>query len=260
MAALLFVVGCSDDDDNVMGPDMGQSAMVRVIHASPDAPNVDLYVEGIAAPVATDIAYGETTVYLDVDAGTYNIQLRAAGSNPSSAPAYETGNLDIADGAKITAIAVGLLSSGNAADKFRVLTYAENFTVPGASNAAVRIIHGGADAPTVALDVGNDGNPEVNSFARFAETVDAGVPLPSGTELQIAIWAGSPLQRVTVFTTPQLPEGAELFVIATGLLGKLPREAIRWTFAPMTTARSPLPRRPRLWPRASVIWRSPPAS
>jgi hypothetical protein len=225
IAALLFVVGCSDDDDPIMGPDMGEGAMVRVIHASPDAPNVDLYVEGVAAPVATDIAYGETTVYLDLDAGTYNFQLRAAGSNPSSAPAYETGNLSIPEGAKITAVALGLLSSGNAADMFRVIPYVENFTAPGAGNAALRIIHGGADAPTVALDVGNDGSPEVNSFARFAETGDAGVALPSGSELQIAIWAGSPLERVTVFTTPQLPDGAELFVIATGLLGKLPREA-----------------------------------
>jgi hypothetical protein len=50
------------------------------------------------------------------------------------------------------------------------------------------------------------------------------VALPASTELQIAVWAGSPLSRVTVFTTPQLPEGAELFVFATGLLGKLPRE------------------------------------
>jgi hypothetical protein len=225
IAALFLFVGCSDDDEKIMGVDMGQGAMVRVIHASPDAPNVDLYVEGIAAAVATDIAYGETTVYLDLDAGMYNFQLRAAGSNPASPPAYETGDLDIAEGAKITAIALGLLASADADDKFRVITYAENFADPGAGNAAVRIIHGSADAPTVAVDVGNDGAPEVPNFARFAETGAAGVALPAGTEIQIAIWAGAPLERVTVFTTPQLPSGAELFVIATGLLGKLPREA-----------------------------------
>ena len=229
MAALLVVgIGCSDDDNNVLmspAPNMGAGAQLRVIHASPDAPAVDVYAEGLSTPLITGLAYGATSQYLDLDAGTYNVQLRAAGSPASSAPAYETGDLAIADGAKRSAVAVGLLNSAAAADKFRVLALAENFTDPGAGNAAVRIVHGSADAPSVALDVGNDGTPEVTDFARFAETGEAGVALPSGTEIQIGIWAGNPLSRVTAFTTPQLPDKGELFVIATGLLGKLPREA-----------------------------------
>jgi hypothetical protein len=132
--------------------------------------------------------------------------------------------LTIALDDKITAVAMGLLSSSDPADQFRVIPYVENFAAPG-SDARVRIVHAGADAPTVALDVGNDGTPEVPNFARFAETGADGVALPANTELQIAVWAGSPLQRVTVFTTPQLPAGGELFVIATGLLSELPREA-----------------------------------
>jgi hypothetical protein len=223
VALLIAAVGCSDDD-SPLKPDMGKGAMIRVIHASPDAPAVDVYAEGVSAPLITNLAYGSTSAYLDIDAGTYNIQLRAAGSPSSSAPAYETGDLTISDGAKITALAVGLLGSGNPADKFRVLTLVENFASPGAGNAAVRIIHGSADAPTVAVDVGNDGVPEITDFARFDDTGEAGVPLPAGAALQIAIWAGSPLERVTVFTTPALPAGAQLFVIATGLLSKLPRQ------------------------------------
>jgi len=224
VALLVAAVGCSDDDDPPMAPDMGEGAMLRVIHASPDAPAVDVYAEGVSTALITNLAYGSTSAYLDIDAGTYNIQLRAAGSPSSSTPAYETGDLAITDGAKITALAAGLLGSTNAADKFRVLALAENFTNPGSGNAAVRIIHGSADAPTVAVDVGNDGVPEITDFARFEDTGAAGVALPAGVALQIAIWAGSPLQRVTVFTTPQLPAGGELFVIATGLLSKLPRQ------------------------------------
>jgi hypothetical protein len=228
LAVLLaaFTVGCSDDDDspmNVPAGNMGDGAMVRVIHASPDAPPVDIYAEGVAAPLVTNVAYGTTTAYLDIAPGTYNIQLRAAGSDPTSNPAYETGDLVIPKDVEITAVALGLLA-GSGDQAFRVIPYVEGFTAPGAGNAAVRIIHGSADAPTVALDVGNDGVPEVTDFDRFEDTGAAGVPLPANTELQIAIWAGNPLERVTVFTTPQLPEGMELFVIATGLLSKLPRE------------------------------------
>ncbi|MEJ2721366.1 MAG: DUF4397 domain-containing protein [bacterium] len=222
-----FTTGCSDDDDTPtnVNNDMGNGAMVRVIHASPDAPAVDIYAEGVTKPLVTNVAYGTTTAYLNIAPGTYNIQLRAAGSDPTSQPAYETGDLAIPKGAKITAVAMGLISSADAADQFRVIPYVENFSAPGAGNAAVRIIHASADAPTVALDVGNDGTTEISNFGRFDDSGEAGVPLPAGVELQIAVWAGSPLQRVTVFTTPQLPEGIELFVIATGLLSELPRDA-----------------------------------
>ena len=220
---LLAFTGC-DDDETVTEPDMGEGAELRAVHASPDAPAVDVYAEGVASPLIRNLAYGEASAYLDLDAGTYNIQLRAAGADSTSAPAYETGDLDISDGSRITALAVGLLGSSDNDDKFRILPLAENFDDPGAGNAAVRIIHGSADAPTVAIDVGNDGSPEITDFARFDDTGVEGVDLPAGSELQIGIWAGSPLARVTAFTTPALPEGGELFVIATGLLAKLPRE------------------------------------
>lgn len=220
--AAFTMIGC--DDDEITEP-LGEGAKLRVVHASPDAPAVDIYAEGVSGALITDLAYGETSDYLDLDPGTYNIQLRAAGAASGSPPAFETGDLDIDDGAKITALAVGLLGSANNDDKFRVLPLAEDFDDPGAGNVAVRIIHGSADAPTVAVDVGNDGTPEITDFDRFDDTGMAGVALPAGSALQIGIWAGLPLERVTAFTTPALPAGGELFVIATGLLGKMPREA-----------------------------------
>lgn len=223
MAALtmgLGLIGCSDDD-NPADPGLGDGAKLRVVHASPDAPEVDVYAEGVATPLITGLGYTETSVYLDLDPGTYNIQLRAAGAAPTSEPAYETGELTVPADAVITAVAVGLLGSTAGADAFRVLPLVEDFTAPGAGQAAVRIVHGAADAPTVAIDVGNDGTPEITGFARFAETGPAGVALPAGSPLAVGIWAGSPLARVTAFTTPALPE-AEIFLIATGLLGSSP--------------------------------------
>ena len=222
---LVFTAGCSDDDATPIGPDMGSGAQLRVVHASPDAPAVDVYVEGVASPLITNLGYGATSSYLDVDPGTYNIQIRPAGAPASSTPVFETGDVPIAADLKITAVAAGLIGgTPGPSEEFRVILLVENFDPAGAGNAIVRIVHASADAPTVAVDVGNDGNPEITNFERFEDTGTAGVALPAGENLQIAIWAGSPLERVTVFTTPKLPEGAELFVIATGLLSKLPRE------------------------------------
>jgi hypothetical protein len=229
MAALLAVsaafTGCSDDDDNPNNPPMGEGAELRVVHASPDAGNVDIYAEGVAAPLLSNVPYTATSAYLELAPGEYNIQLRPAGAAASSAPVFETGPVTVPEGAKITAIAAGLAGSSNAADRLRVLLMAESFAAPGAGNAIVRVVHASADAPTVAIDVGNDGTPEIASLARFADTGAAGVALPAGAPLAIGIWAGSPLARVTAFTTPALPAGGEIFVIATGRLGRLPREA-----------------------------------
>jgi hypothetical protein len=222
MAALVaFAAGCSDDDDPTdPTADMGTGAMLRVVHASPDAPAVDIYAEGVEAPLVTDVSYLETTAYLELEPGTYNIQLRAAGASPSSAPAFETGDLMIPADAVITAVALGLLGSSDDADRFRVVPYVEDFMLE-ANMAAVRIVHGSADAPSVALDLGNDGSPEVTDFARFADTGAAGVALPTGTALNVGIWAGSPLARVTAFTTPALA-AESYFLIATGLLSEQP--------------------------------------
>jgi len=219
---LLVATGCSEDETTTgVTPGM---AMLRAVHASPDAPAVDVWAEGGAAPLITNLAYGDASAYAEVTPGTYNIQLRAAGSTASDPVAYETGDIAIDEDAVITAVAAGLLASSDPADMFRILPLAESFVDPGAGNAAVRIVHAGADAPTVALDVGDDAVVDVADFARFADTGAAGVALPAGSALQVAIWAGETLSRVTGFTTPALPDGGELFVIATGLLSELPRD------------------------------------
>lgn len=233
------LVGCGDDDDTTPAVDAGitdagggdaappidatvTGAMVRVVHASPGAPAVDIYAgPGSTTPIISDLAYGEASNYLPVPDGTTTVLVRAAGSPASGTPAFMA-DLTLSDGQKVTAVAAGLLSSTAEADRFRIVPLVEGFGADAAGSARVRVVHAGADAPTVAIDVGDDGSSEVESLARFADTGAAGVALPSGAALQIGIRAGG--ARVTAFTTPNLPDQSELFVIATGLLSELPRE------------------------------------
>jgi len=221
-----LLIGCGDDDsNNQMMPDAPPAvgtATFRVVHASPDAPAVDVYAEGVATPLISNLAYGQASNYLEVDEGTYNLQVRAAGGTDV---VYETGDLALAADARITAVAAGFIGSTADGDKFRVLPLAESFAGVTANQTSVRIVHASADAPTVGIDVGNDNPaaPEVASLARFADTGAAGVALPAGSALQIGIAAGG--NRVTAFTTPSLPAQTNLFVIATGRLSNLPRES-----------------------------------
>ncbi len=198
-------------------------AMIRAIHASADAPAVDAYVKGNPTPIVTNLAYGQTSGWFQVPKGTYEIELRAAPSKPTDPIAYKTGALNVPDGAMISAVASGLLGAQDADKAFRLLPIVEKFdTVPG-GQVRVRAIHAGADAPSVDLDVGNDnpGAAEVKGLARFADTGEAGVSLPAG---KLAIGIAKDGAKVTAFTTPALPSGGQLLLIATGLLAKLPRE------------------------------------
>jgi hypothetical protein len=53
-------------------------ARVRVLHGSPDAPAVDVFLEG--EKVVDGLVFGQATDYLAVPAGTYNAQIRVAGT------------------------------------------------------------------------------------------------------------------------------------------------------------------------------------
>jgi hypothetical protein len=213
---LFFSGACSDDDS-------GPSALIRALHLSTDAPPVDVYAQGDPIPLALNLSYGEASRYFSVPPGTYRIELRGAGAEPDSQPAYTSPQVTVADGDRVTAIAAGLFDGQAPAESaFRLLPFFEDFDTPGAGEAIARIIHTAADAPTVNLDLGDDGSADLTGLARFGETGPAGVALPASTELQLAIFAGT--TRVTGFTTPGLTAGNRYFIAAAGLLGKLPRE------------------------------------
>jgi len=214
---LTAVVAC--DDDPLAPPPENQTAQLRVIHGSPDAPAVDVYVEGSDTPIFENIGYGDASAYATVPAGTYNVQLRGAGADPASNPVYETGDVVLGSGNRLSALAAGLFSSADASDGFRVLGLYEDFSTPGAGNAIVRVVHASPDAPTVDIDVLNDGTSEIVELERFEDTGAAGVELPAGSPLVVGIRAGGML--VTTFTTPALAAGDEYFVIADGLLAQL---------------------------------------
>ena len=47
----------------------------------------------------TDLAYGDASAYLEVPAGEYDFEVRAAGTSVFEEPAYRTGALTLSEGA-----------------------------------------------------------------------------------------------------------------------------------------------------------------
>jgi hypothetical protein len=207
----------------VEADDAPETAQVRVVHAAPDSGAVDIHAEGNLTPLISNLQYGQVTDYLELPPGTYNLQVRPTGRLDE--PLFETGDVTLEIGASITAVATGFVDTDDDDAAFRVLALKDAFADAGASSARIRIVHASADAPTVGIDVGND-NPaeaEIKGLDRFADTGAAGIDLPAGAELQVGITAGD--QRVTAFTTPALPDGAPLYVIAAGRLVATPDAA-----------------------------------
>ncbi len=199
-------------------------AMIRVVHGSPGAPAVDVWVAGGDAPVIEDLTYGEATGYLSVPEGDYVFQVKASPSTASDAAVYETGSLTLPAGAVVTAAAWGELGA-TGATAFTVTPFVEDWSDAPSGTFLARIVHASPDAPAVDLDVGNDGTAEITGFAYGDDTdslVPGGVPLPADVETAVGIWAGG--ERVTAFTVPALPEGTQVFVFADGYLADLPRE------------------------------------
>src|SRR5690242_18147565 len=99
-------LGCVSDDPDAKSPPADEPeqtssstgttpksgmAMVRVVHASSDAPAVDVYAKGVG-PLFQGLRYGDTSEYLEVPAGAYDIELRVSPSKESDPAVYSTGD------------------------------------------------------------------------------------------------------------------------------------------------------------------------
>ncbi len=67
-------------EDDLTSPASGK-AHVRFIHLSPNAPAVDVAVASSGAVVFGDVSFKEGTAFAPLDAGTYNLDVRVAGTS-----------------------------------------------------------------------------------------------------------------------------------------------------------------------------------
>jgi hypothetical protein len=81
------------------------NSYVRILHASPDAPPVDIYANGDL--VANDLAYEQMTNYVPVPPGDYTIQVYPAGTTTN--PVIDT-TLSVPEKSSFTVAAVGNLA------------------------------------------------------------------------------------------------------------------------------------------------------
>jgi hypothetical protein len=147
------------------------TAMVRVLHASPDAPAVDVYLDGTKVSALTDVPFGVISGYLAVPAGAHNVKVYATGTTTN--PVIDA-DVTLTAGQKYTIAATGALATITA----QVIT---DSPTPSCSTAQVRVVHFSADAP--AVDIATTGSTPAQALIKSLTypNATAYLGLPPGT-------------------------------------------------------------------------------
>ena len=206
-SSLLFF-GCSDDDSPTMP--LAQNANVKVVHASPDAPGVDLLVDNDLA--GANLTYPNNTGYMEVEEGTRNIKVNVTGTSTTVIQA----DLPIVGNKNYSVFAVGAVAN------LAPIVIEDDLTSPAAGNSHVRFIHLSPDAPAVDITL-TDGTVVFGNY-KFKE-YSSFTPLPAASyNLQVRL-AGT---STVVLELPgiSVANGNIYTVFAKGFVGGTGNQAL----------------------------------
>lgn len=184
-------------------------AQLRVMHASPDAPEVDVLAGNTR--VASGLDYGEATAQIELDAGV--VTLAVQGLLPGGTTATVIGPVDV-DLEKDTLYTV--LAVGDVANIEPLVITQPRQRVP-QDSTRVRVVHAAPDAPAVDVYLtGPDANlmasAPVGSFA-FKEAIGPVVVSAGDYRVRVTL-AGDPGTIVFDSGTVPLAGGADLVIAA----------------------------------------------
>lgn len=196
LTAAVLISSCSKDEDLAQ-------ANVLVIHASPDAPGVDLLVDEVKQNTSA-LTYPQNTGYLKVNAGARNFKINVAGTTTTVINA----NVTLEQDKSYSVFAIDSVS------KISAVVVADDLSTPASGKAHVRFIHLSPNAP--AVDIAVDGGAVVFPNTSF-KVGTSFTPLDAGTyDLEVRV-AGT--QTVALDLDPINLEAGKIYtVFAKGFL------------------------------------------
>lgn len=199
-----FLLAACDDDDGA--PQTG----LRVIHASPDAPKVNVLLDGEA--VLTEVDYKGGSGLRSLDRGIYDITVDAI--TPAGDATVITVNDAVLDAdTDYTVLAVGKVANSTLVP----LVIANPDTAVPSGQARAQVVHGAPDAPAVSVYVTAPGADLAGATAlgTFSFGEDLGpVEVPAGNYQIRVTLAGNPTAVVYDAGTVALASGADLLLVA----------------------------------------------
>jgi hypothetical protein len=209
----LVVTSCDKDDDDNSN---NRKAQVMVIHASANAPAVDVRVNNTVA--LANVAYPSNSNYTAVNAGAANFKVSPTGTTNYVIDA----NVTLSENTNYSVFAIDSVA------KIKAAVVTDNLTAPATGQAHIRFFHFSLNAP--AVDVAVTGGPVLFSDRRFNDqTTNTGsinfTPVAAGTYNLEVRAAGT---TTVVLTVPNvaLSAGKIYTVFAKGFLGGTGAQAL----------------------------------
>ena len=189
-------------------------AMIRVVHLSPDAPAVDVFVVGVDEAVVKGLAVKNATDYLSVPAGPYAFAIAPAGGSIDDA-VFTTPVLDLAADTKYSAVAVGKLAPGNGDGGFNVVALVDSTDGLAAGQVRLQVLHAAAAAPFAEVDVWEVSDPEnpVPLIENFKFEASGSLDVPSAA-LVVGLDVNNDGMPDATFNVPALPADSLVDVAA----------------------------------------------
>jgi hypothetical protein len=162
LMALVAAPVAAQDASPMSSPAAAGTAMVRVLHASPDAPPVDIYLDGakVGDPLA-GLAFGTISPYVEVPSGPHAVKVCAT-ADETVCP-IDVPELTLDPDGRYTVAATNVLAS------IEAKVIADRGTAD-PTQALVRFVHLSADTPAVDVLTQDDA------------TVAAGLEYPNATD------------------------------------------------------------------------------
>jgi hypothetical protein len=184
-----------------------KSALVRVFHASPDAPAVDIYVDNKAA--LGGVTFKKVSKYLQLQAGRHKIEIYPEGETKSP---IISKTITVKPGVYYTAAAKG------AVDQLDLLVVVDEPAAP-ARRTKVRFLHLSPDAP--AVDIVLQNGQTLFKDISFGEVTPYLELAPSMVNLEVRVSETG--QTVLMIPNIKLSANRSYTVAAIGFAGKEPR-------------------------------------
>lgn len=177
----------------------GASAWLRVAHLAPDAPAVDVLVDGSVA--LEGVMFGDISDYLSVSPSNHVVTVRT--TDGQSTVFEETLTLDAM---AYTAAAIGEVSGDN--PTFTVASFVDDPGEVASDSAAIRLVHASPDAPAVDVATAGGADDPLFSGVEFGTASDY-VTVPTGEyTLEVRPADASSSSEPVASTTVTLESGA----------------------------------------------------
>ncbi len=213
LVAFLGMVGCSSDSDNdqdeVEPPAPVAMTKIQVVHASPDAPLVDLILDG--TEIAADVDYKQATAVAEIEAGTHTAEVKAILPDGTTVDGFDPVTADLTQDLIYSVLAV------NDTENLEPLILTRPDQAVAATDTRVQIVHAAPQAPMVDVYVTEpDADLSQSSAlvtAEFKDSLDATTVTAGDYQIRITL-AGDSDSVVYDSGSIALAGGADLLVAA----------------------------------------------